>query len=77
MRRIEIMDDKKKQKLAYIWALLTVIVTCIVGALVANYSDQNLPVFLGCAAVLFGPITGILYLVEVKRGVFKVEEEEK
>ena len=71
------MSEKKKQKLAYIWAILTVIATCFIGFLVANYSNQLLPIFLGCAALLFGPITGVLYLLEVKRGVFNVDEDEQ
>ena len=71
------MDEKKKQRLAYIWALLTIIVTCIIGISVANYSDRFLPILLGCAAVLFGPITGVLYLMEVKKGVFRVDDDEK
>lgn len=71
------MSEKKKQKMAYLWAILTLLATCLVGGLVSNFSDQVLPIFLGSAALLFGPVTGVLYLIEVKRGVFRVEEDEQ
>lgn len=70
------MSEEKKTKLAYTWAIIGLVSSIIVGALTAAGSDQILPVFLGAATILFGPITAFLYIREVRNGVFKVEEDE-
>lgn len=70
------MSEGKKTKLAYTWAILGLASSIIVGWLAAIGSDQILPIFLGAATILFGPITALLYIREVKNGVFKVEEDE-
>ncbi len=70
------MSEEKKTRLAYTWAILGLAASIIVGALTAAGSDQILPIFLGAATILFGPITAFLYIREVRNGVFKVEEEE-
>lgn len=70
------MSEEKKTKLAYTWAIIGLVSSIIVGALTAAGSDQILPIFLGAATILFGPITAFLYIREVRNGVFKVEEDE-
>ncbi|MCI9598795.1 MAG: hypothetical protein HFE75_16255 [Firmicutes bacterium] len=70
------MSEEKKTKLAYTWAIIGLASSIIVGALTTAGSNQVLPIFLGAATILFGPITAFLYIREVKNGVFKVEEDE-
>ena len=36
-----------------------------------------LPVFMGAAAILYGPVTAFLYMREVKNGVFEVGDEDE
>lgn len=69
--------EAKKQKLAYLWAILTLVITAIIGAGVVSYSNQVLPLFLSIIAVLFGPICGILYLAEIRKGVLSVDNGEE
>ena len=73
------MDNKeaKKQKIAYLWAILTLIVTVIVGAGVVSYSNHVLPLFLSVIAILFGPICGVLYLIEIRKGVLSVDNADE
>ena len=73
------MDNKaeaRKQKLAYFWTIVTVIASIIIGAGVIMQSSVLLPVVLAIA-ICFGPVCGILYLKEIKKGVLSVEEEEE
>ena len=35
--------EAKKQKLAYLWAILTLVITAIIGAGVVSFSNQVLP----------------------------------
>lgn len=70
------LSEAKKTKLAYIWAVIALVSSIFLGVLVAGYSDQILPIFLGLATILYGPITAFLYVREVKNGVFKVEDDE-
>lgn len=70
------LSEERKTRLAYIWAAIALISSVILGALVATGSDQILPIFLGVATVLYGPVTAFLYIREVRNGVFKVEEDD-
>ena len=49
----------------------------MIWCLTIGQSDIILPVFMGAAALLYGPITAFLYLREVKNGVFSVEDEDE
>lgn len=69
------MNEKRKTKLAYIWASICLICSILIWILTIEQSDIILPVFMGAAALMYGPITAILYLKEVKNGVFSVEDE--
>ncbi len=74
------MDNKTeagKKKLAYFWAIMTVIASIIIGTGVIMQSSVLLPVVLAAIAICFGPVCGILYLMEIKKGVLSVEEEEE
>ena len=74
------MDNKaeaRKQKLAYFWTIVTVIASIIIGAGVIMQSSVLLPVVLAAIAICFGPVCGILYLKEIKKGVLSVEDEEE
>ncbi|MCB6367838.1 hypothetical protein [Hominibacterium faecale] len=70
------LSEERKTRLAYIWAAIALISSVVLGALVAAGSDQILPIFLGLATVLYGPVTAFLYIREVRNGVFKVEEDD-
>lgn len=73
------MDNKveiRKRNLAYFWALITILASVVIGAGVVVQSSHILPIFLAILAVLFGPICGILYLAEIKKGVLSVDDEE-
>lgn len=70
------LSEERKTRLAYIWAAIALISSIVLGALVAVGSDQILPIFLGVATVLYGPVTAFLYIREVRNGVFKVEEDD-
>lgn len=70
------IKEAKKQKMAYVWAILTIIVTIVVGVGVLSFSNDLLPIFLAAIAVLFGPICGIIYIVEIRKGVLSVENDE-
>lgn len=69
--------EARKQKIAYLWAILTLIITFVIGAGVVSYSDQILPLLLAGIAVLFGPICGILYLIEIRKGVLSADDSEE
>ena len=70
------LTEDRKSRLAYIWAVIALISSVLIWALVVGQSDQILPIFLGGATILYGPITAFLYLREVKNGVFRVEDED-
>lgn len=74
------MSNKKetsKQKIAYFWAILTVVISIIVGVGVLSSSTQVLPLVLAIVAVLFGPVCGILYIMEIRKGVLSVDASEE
>ena len=49
----------------------------LIGGLTIGRSDIVLPVFMGAAAILYGPVTAILYIKEVRNGVFEVGDEDE
>lgn len=69
--------ETNKQKIAYCWAILTVIISLIVGAGVLSSSTQVLPLVLAIVAVLFGPVCGILYIMEIRKGVLSADNSEE
>ena len=69
--------EDRKRKLAYFWAIVTIIGCIIVGAGVIMHSDNVLPLFLAIGGILFGPICGVMYLIEIKHGVLAMDEEEE
>lgn len=71
------LSEERKTRLAYIWAAICLACSILITALVLGRSDIILPVFMGGAAILYGPITAFLYLREVKNGVFTVEDEDE
>ena len=68
-------NEGRKTKLAYIWACITAVIIVAAGVLTA--STHVLPLFLGIIAIAFGPICGIMYLIEIRKGVLAMEEEEQ
>lgn len=71
------MSYEKKNKLANIVAVLTVLFAIFVGVLMAVRSNDLLPIILGTGAFIYGPVCFIAYLVEIKKGVFKVDDASK
>lgn len=74
------MDNKaesRKQKLAYFWTIVTIIACIIIGAGVILHSSLVLPLLLAGLAICFGSVCGILYLIEIKRGVLAVDDEDE
>lgn len=71
------MSVEQKNKFADIVAVFTVCFAIFVGILTANASNYILPIILGAGALIYGPLCFILYLLEVKRGVFDVDDEEE
>lgn len=73
------LDEKvqeKKMKIG-LWLSLGVFALYILlGALTLSSSNILLPLILGGVCLLFGPITLIFYIIDVKRGVFRVDAEE-
>lgn len=69
--------DEVTNRLALIWALIVVAVSLALAILVAIGSDQLLPLFLSTAVLFFGPVTAVLYILEVKKGVFNVDRNEE
>ena len=69
--------ETNKQKIAYCWASLTVIISLIVGAGVLSSSTQVLPLVLAIVAVLCGPVCGILYIMEIRKGVLSADNSEE
>ena len=67
----------RKTKLALIWAITTLIASALIWGLTIGQSDKILPVFMGVTTILYGPVCAILYLREVKNGVFAVDDEEE
>ena len=61
--------EARKRKLAYFWAIVTIIACILVGAGVIMHSNNVLPLFLAVGGVLFGPVCGVMYLIEIKNGV--------
>lgn len=70
------MSLEQKSKFANIVAIFTVCFAIFVGILTANFSNYALPIILGTGALIYGPLCFILYLVEVKRGVFNTDDDE-
>lgn len=66
----------KKTKLAAIWALITLASSALIWGLTVAQSDHILPIFMGITTFLYGPVCAILYLREVKNGVFSIDDEE-
>ena len=71
------ISEEKKNTLAVIWAIICIVCSVLIWCLTIGQSDIILPVFMGAAALLYGPITAFLYLREVKNGVFSVEDEDE
>ena len=71
------LSEEKKTKLAYRWAIICLLCSVLIGALTICRSDIVLPVFMGAAAILYGPVTAFLYIREVKNGVFEVGDEDE
>lgn len=71
------MSVEQKNKFADIVAVFTVCFAIFVGILTASASNYILPIILGAGALIYGPLCFILYLIEVKRGVFDVDDEEE
>lgn len=69
--------EARKQKLAYFWAIVTIIAVIIIGAGVVVQSNIVLPIFLAVLAICFGPICAVLYIMEIKRGVLSVDDTEE
>mgnify|MGYP000943494429 FL=1 len=70
------MTPERKTKVAYIAAILTVCFAAFVGVLTANFSNDVLPLILGIGALSYGPICFVAYLFELRKGVFKIENDE-
>lgn len=68
--------EARKQKLAYFWTVVTIIASIIVGAGVLSHSMHVLPLFLAIVAISFGPVCGVLYLMEIKKGVLSADDDE-
>ncbi len=66
----------RKTKLTIIWAIITLCASVLIWILIVKQSDQVLPIFMGVTTLIYGPICAILYLREVKNGVFSSEENE-
>lgn len=66
----------KKTKLAFVWAAIVVAASILICALTLGRSDVLLPIFMGVTTLIYGPVCAILYLREVKNGVFSIDEEE-
>lgn len=70
------LSEESKTKLAYFWACVVLLACVVLTVTVIVGSNHVLPIFLGVTTICYGPITAVLYLREVKNGVFKVEESE-
>ena len=68
--------EARKRKLAYFWAIVTIIACILVGVGVIMHSNNVLPLFLAVGGVLFGPVCGVMYLIEIKNGVLNIEDDE-
>ena len=66
----------KKTKLAFVWAAIVVAASILICALTLGRSDVLLPIFMVVTTLIYGPVCAILYLREVKNGVFSIDEEE-
>ena len=66
----------RKTKLAFVWAAIVVAASILICALTLGRSDVLLPIFMGVTTLIYGPVCAILYLREVKNGVFSIDEEE-
>lgn len=69
--------EARKTKIAYFWAIATIVAVIIIGAGVLVQSHVVLPVFLAALTLCFGPVCGIMYLIEIKKGVLAVDETEE
>ena len=63
--------EARKRKLAYFWAIVTIIACILVGAGVIMHSNNVLPLFLAV-----GGVCGVMYLIEIKNGVLNIEDDE-
>jgi hypothetical protein len=71
------MENKNKTGLATIWAIVVILVSAFIAISLLTKSATILPIGIGASLLLFGPITAVLYLIEVKRGVFNVDAKEE
>ena len=71
------LSEEKKTRLAYIWAIICLLCSVLIGGLTIGRSDIVLPVFMGAAAILYGPVTAFLYIREVRNCVFAVGDEDE
>lgn len=67
----------RKTKLAFVWAAIVIIASILICGLTLGRSDVLLPIFMGVTTLIYGPVCAILYLREVKNGVFTIDEEEE
>lgn len=67
----------RKTKLAFVWAAIVIIASILICGLTLGHSDVLLPIFMGVTTLIYGPVCAILYLREVKNGVFTIDEEEE
>jgi len=66
--------DKKKTIIAY-WLAVMVLICSVLIAIGFLTGNIVLVICLGIINVLFGPVTLFFYLREVKKGVFKAEDD--
>jgi len=66
--------DKKKTVIAY-WLAVMVLIAATLIAIGFITGNIMLVICLGAINALFGPVTLFFYLREVKRGVFRMEED--
>lgn len=66
--------EKKKTNIAYVLALVTLAVACLIGYWFTTGTNA-LVYFMFIFNILFGPVTLFFYLREVKKGVFRADVE--
>ncbi|MDR2088997.1 MAG: hypothetical protein LBP73_06550 [Clostridiales Family XIII bacterium] len=66
--------ERKKGKIAGYLALLVILIGLLLGF--AFYKGMTaLPIFLAIINILFGPVTLFFYFREVRKGIFKADQE--
>lgn len=70
------MEEQRKTKLAYFWSLMAVAVSILAGIMAVNAMSGLTLIFFGIFNFVFGPICLILYIKEVRKGVFEEEESD-